>query len=144
MFTVSENYRAAIAAPSRTERLTGTLQPPGGAAIALDDSVVQAGSLAIENQCLNGEELAFGAVYAGQLTLRLRTDAMFDGGLRPHAYCLPVLKREAHRLAARRLAVGRSPDLVAADFDLDRFVDQRVVGTHALAEGFAIDEGLER
>ena len=75
MFTVSENYRAAIAASSRTERLTGTLQPPGGAAIALDDSVVQAGSLAIENQCLNGEELAFGAVYAGQLTLRLRTDA---------------------------------------------------------------------
>ena len=34
---------------------------------------------------------------------------MFDGGLRPHAYCLPVLKREAHRLAVRRAATSGSP-----------------------------------
>jgi dihydroorotase len=26
-------------------------------------------------------------------------NALFRGGLRPHAYCLPVLKRDAHRLA---------------------------------------------
>ena len=26
-------------------------------------------------------------------------NALFDGGLRPHAYCLPVLKREADRIA---------------------------------------------
>ena len=26
-------------------------------------------------------------------------NAMFSGGLRPHYYCLPVLKREAHRMA---------------------------------------------
>lgn len=26
-------------------------------------------------------------------------NAMFQGGIRPHAYCLPVLKRETHRLA---------------------------------------------
>lgn len=29
---------------------------------------------------------------------------MFRGGIRPHAYCLPVLKREMHRLALRTAA----------------------------------------
>ena len=29
---------------------------------------------------------------------------MFRGGIRPHAYCLPVLKREMHRLALRAAA----------------------------------------
>jgi dihydroorotase len=31
--------------------------------------------------------------------LTLNRNSMFDGGLRPHFYCLPVLKREEHRLA---------------------------------------------
>ena len=38
--------------------------------------------------------------------LHLSRNALFDGGLRPHAYCLPVLKRERHRLAVRRAATG--------------------------------------
>ena len=29
-------------------------------------------------------------------------NALFNGGLRPHLYCLPVLKREEHRLALQR------------------------------------------
>jgi dihydroorotase len=33
-------------------------------------------------------------------------NALFAGGLRPHAYCLPVAKREEHRLAVRRAAVS--------------------------------------
>ena len=41
--------------------------------------------------------------------LLINRNAIFDGGLRPHAYCLPVLKREAHRLAVRRAAVSGSP-----------------------------------
>jgi dihydroorotase len=35
-------------------------------------------------------------------------NALFDGGLRPHAYCLPVVKRERHRLAVRAAAVSGS------------------------------------
>ncbi|MBV8970843.1 MAG: dihydroorotase, partial [Sphingomonadaceae bacterium] len=31
--------------------------------------------------------------------LHLNRNALFAGGLRPHHYCLPVLKRETHRLA---------------------------------------------
>ncbi len=34
--------------------------------------------------------------------LIINRSAMFDGGLRPHAYCLPVAKREKHRLALRK------------------------------------------
>ncbi len=41
--------------------------------------------------------------------LLINRNALFDGGLRPHAYCLPVLKREAHRIAVRRAATSGSP-----------------------------------
>ena len=36
-------------------------------------------------------------------------NAIFRGGLRPHFYCLPVLKRELHRAALVRAATGGSP-----------------------------------
>ncbi|HST37224.1 MAG TPA: dihydroorotase [Allosphingosinicella sp.] len=41
--------------------------------------------------------------------LILNRNALFEGGLRPHAYCLPVVKRERHRLAVRRAAISGSP-----------------------------------
>jgi dihydroorotase len=40
--------------------------------------------------------------------LHINRNAMLVGGIRPHAYCLPVAKREAHRLALRRAATGAS------------------------------------
>jgi len=41
--------------------------------------------------------------------LHINRNAMLVGGIRPHAYCLPVAKREAHRLAVRAAAVSGSP-----------------------------------
>ena len=41
--------------------------------------------------------------------LHLNRNALFAGGLRPHAFCLPVVKREKHRLAVRAAAVSGSP-----------------------------------
>ena len=41
--------------------------------------------------------------------LVINRNAIFEGGLRPHAYCLPVAKRERHRLAVRRAATSGSP-----------------------------------
>jgi dihydroorotase len=38
--------------------------------------------------------------------LLLSRNAMFKGGLRPHHYCLPVLKRESHRQALIEAATG--------------------------------------
>jgi dihydroorotase len=40
--------------------------------------------------------------------LIINRNAIFAGGLRPHAYCLPVAKREKHRLAVRRAATSGS------------------------------------
>jgi dihydroorotase len=40
--------------------------------------------------------------------LILNRNAMFEGGIRPHAYCLPVIKREAHRLSLRKAATSGS------------------------------------
>ena len=36
-------------------------------------------------------------------------NAIFAGGIRPHYYCLPVLKRECHRLALVQAATGGNP-----------------------------------
>jgi dihydroorotase len=41
--------------------------------------------------------------------LIINRNALFVGGLRPHAYCLPVAKREQHRLAVRKAATSGSP-----------------------------------
>ena len=40
--------------------------------------------------------------------LIMNRNAMFAGGLRPHAYCLPVAKREEQRLAVRKAATSGS------------------------------------
>jgi dihydroorotase len=40
--------------------------------------------------------------------LIMNRNAIFAGGLRPHAYCLPVAKREEHRLAVCRAATSGS------------------------------------
>jgi dihydroorotase len=41
--------------------------------------------------------------------LLFNRNALFAGGLRPHMYCLPVLKREEHRLALRQAATSGEP-----------------------------------
>ena len=41
--------------------------------------------------------------------LHINRNAMFTGGIRPHAYCLPVAKRERHRLALRLAAISGNP-----------------------------------
>ena len=56
--------------------------------------------------------------------LMINRNAMFAGGIRPHAYCLPVAKRELHRRALRQavtsghprffLGTDTAPHLVAA------------------------------
>jgi dihydroorotase len=49
---------------------------------------------------------------AGTITVHhliLNRNHLLVGGVRPHFYCLPIVKREAHRLALRRAATGRDP-----------------------------------
>ena len=56
--------------------------------------------------------------------LHINRNAMFDGGLRPHHYCLPVAKREAHRVALRRAAAS----------GMDRFFAGTDSAPHLLAD----------
>ena len=49
---------------------------------------------------------------AGTITphhLVINRSSIFQGGLRPHLYCLPVAKREHHRLALRKAATSGEP-----------------------------------
>ncbi len=41
--------------------------------------------------------------------LLMNRNAMFTGGIRPHHYCLPILKREEHRLALVSAATSGNP-----------------------------------
>jgi dihydroorotase len=55
---------------------------------------------------------AAGANLAATITahhLMINRNAIFQGGIRPHLYCLPIAKREKHRLALRRTAISGRP-----------------------------------
>jgi dihydroorotase len=63
-----------------------------------------------------GDAVAFvmeaGAKVAATLTahhLLYSRNSIFEGGIRPHYYCLPILKREEHRRALVAAATGGSP-----------------------------------
>ena len=43
--------------------------------------------------------------------LLINRNAIFAGGLRPHSYCLPLAKRERHRLAVRKAATSGAPNI---------------------------------
>lgn len=59
--------------------------------------------------------MAGGDNVAGTLTahhLMLDRNDLFDGGLRPHHYCLPVVKRREHKEALRKAACSGHPRLL--------------------------------
>jgi dihydroorotase len=41
--------------------------------------------------------------------LHINRNALFAGGINPHQYCLPIAKRELHRLKLRQAAISGSP-----------------------------------
>jgi dihydroorotase len=60
------------------------------------------------------EFIQHGSTLAATVTpqhLMINRNAMFAGGLRPHAYCLPIAKREEHRLAVRKAATSGWPNV---------------------------------
>jgi len=57
---------------------------------------------------VKGKEGKLGATITAH-HLIINRNALFEGGLHPHHYCLPVAKREFHRLALREAAISGSP-----------------------------------
>ncbi|MEB3165283.1 MAG: dihydroorotase [Cyanobacteriota bacterium] len=88
--------------------------------------------------------------------LHINRNALFQGGLRPDFYCLPVAKRERHRLALRRAAVSGSPKFFLGTDSAphERHAKEAACGCagiwnapHAIesyAEVFAEEQALER
>ena len=75
--------------------------------------------------------LAAGPNVAATVTphhLHINRNALFAGGLRPHAYCLPVAKREAHRLAVRRAAMSGSPKFFLGTDSAPHAVERKEAG----------------
>jgi dihydroorotase len=56
---------------------------------------------------MNGSDHIAGTLTAHHLLMN--RNAIFAGGIRPHNYCLPVLKREQHRLALLEAATSGNP-----------------------------------
>ncbi|MFM7465551.1 MAG: dihydroorotase [Cyanobium sp.] len=75
-----------------------------------------AGLKVVFEHITTAEAVAFVQASAPQLAatitphhLHINRNAMFDGGLRPDFFCLPVAKREKHRLALRQAATSGEP-----------------------------------
>lgn len=74
MYPVSEAYREAMRAAVRTDRLRGSLTLPDGQQLDFTDADVMSGSVTLDEQCVSGQELAYGCVYLGQAALQLKTE----------------------------------------------------------------------
>ncbi|CAK4625826.1 unnamed protein product [Aphanomyces euteiches] len=55
-------------------------------------------------------------------------NAIFQGGLRPHKYCLPVLKRETHRLALLEAVKSGNPKFFLGTDSAPHIVDKKHSG----------------
>jgi dihydroorotase len=71
--------------------------------------------------------------------LTINRNAIFQGGIRPHLYCLPIAKREKHRQALRRAATGGS-----AKFFLGTDSAPHAIPTKENAEVFDEEGALDR
>jgi dihydroorotase len=88
--------------------------------------------------------------------LIINRNAIFAGGIRPHAYCLPVAKRERHRLAVRRATTSGAPNIFLGTDSAPHTVEAKesacgcagiFTGLHALelyASVFDEDGALDR
>lgn len=72
--------------------------------------------------------LASGPAIGATITpqhLIINRNAIFAGGIRPHAYCLPIAKREHHRLALRRAATSGSPKFFLGTDSAPHAIDRK-------------------
>ena len=58
-----KNTQRPYAPPTRSDRMAGKLTLTDGSTIELTDSAVISGSVSVDNQCVSGQELAFGSVH---------------------------------------------------------------------------------
>ena len=73
MYPVSEAYKNAIAQNERNVRIIGTITLKDGTVIEIDDEDIVQGSLYVSEQCVSGEDIEIGNVYASEMGLSLNS-----------------------------------------------------------------------
>lgn len=71
MYPVSSAYKAAIAQNERNVQITGTITLKNGSTINITDEDILQGSLYLTEQCVSGEDIEIGNVYASEMGLAL-------------------------------------------------------------------------
>lgn len=74
MYSVSEQYKEAIQKLTRVTKIDGTIDLTDGNRIIITDNIIMAGTLNVDNACVNGQEFELGAVYMGQLKFTIYSD----------------------------------------------------------------------
>ncbi len=74
MYEVSEAYKAAIAKNTRRYYIEGELITKSGKRIPVDNDTVYENSLYVTNQCVNGSEFEWGAVFAAEAGVQIKTE----------------------------------------------------------------------
>ena len=84
-YETSDAYKQAIRQQVRDTKITGTLTTSSGDTIEINNALISAGSLYITNQCVNGEGFEYGAVFAAELGMSLKTSidrySLYGGSL---------------------------------------------------------------
>ncbi len=74
MYPVSAAYTAAIADPQRITCVTGSITLADGTRLPITDESIVLGSLYLSSQCVSGDDIDIGSVYASELGFVLKTD----------------------------------------------------------------------
>lgn len=74
MYFISDTYNEAIRATTRRDNIKGVIRFKDGTYQDITTSDIDEGSVCITHQCINGDELMFGAAIVGQLDISIRTN----------------------------------------------------------------------
>ena len=69
-------FKETIQSGSRTDKFVATLTLASGNVLEISDTDLWAGSVSVDNQCVNGGNLEFGCVYLGRFIFKLITDSL--------------------------------------------------------------------
>lgn len=73
MYNVSQEYRKAVQNNCRACYLRGIIKTTFGDIVEFGDPDVAGGSLSINNQCVNGSDFMYGAVFSAEMTVSVQT-----------------------------------------------------------------------
>lgn len=81
-YNTSTRYKEAISKEVRATHIDGTITTKSNEVITVESSMIASGSFFITNQCVNGEALELGSVFAAEASITLQTEidrySLFD------------------------------------------------------------------